>query len=70
MTFAEILRKMGGTTEIGREMKVSKSLADYWIKVDYVPDRYWARLIRVCRRKGIKGVTASFLASLVDIGEG
>jgi hypothetical protein len=62
MTAAEIIRALGGATQIAREIEVGRSAVSMWPRHG-IPGRYWPALVRMASMRGIKQVTLDALES-------
>ena len=68
MNIKQIIKDSGGPTAFSKEMHIaSRQLAQAWGDKNEVPSQYWARLIRLCRRKRIKGVSFKTLGESVAL---
>lgn len=65
-TIQSIFDELGGVNVVKKEMHVSTQLAHYWYRHDSLPGRYWARLVRLARRKGVSGVNLTALSKIAE----
>ena len=52
-SIAELIRRLGGPTRVGRELGIGRNAISNWSAADEIPERWHARVLVIALRAGL-----------------